>query len=195
MSDRILIIAARVNSIFMVIRGLIVRFFLVNESNPHHLKIGRGVKFHSLKRSNFSDDVTIGRFTWLNAVPSKGEYRGSLDIGKRSYIGNFCHFNFINSIVIGDDVMIADRVFMSDCSHDFSNPDVPISNQGIDFLGKVIIENGVWVGEGVCIMPGVHIGCNSVIASNSVVTKNVPSYSVVAGAPAKVLRNIGANLR
>jgi len=44
-------------------------------------------------------------------------------------------------------------------------------------------------------MPGVHIGCNSVIASNSVVTKNVPSYSVVAGAPAKVLRNIGANLR
>ena len=64
---------------------------------------------------------------------------------------------------------------------------MPIINQGTSFESKVIIEEGSWIGVNACILPGVRIGKNSVVAANSVVTKDVSDNEVVGGVPAKVL--------
>jgi acetyltransferase-like isoleucine patch superfamily enzyme len=186
-SSKILLALRRLNSLIMLLRGLIVRPFLALESKPCRLKVGRGLKFNSLCNCCFGRNVTISRFTWLNAVAIEENYTGIFSIGDNSYIGNFCHINFINKVCIGDDVSIADRVFISDCSHIFSNLDIPISKQGVGHAGDVFIENGAWIGEGACIMPGVTIGRNAVVGANAVVTKNIPDYSIAVGVPAKII--------
>ena len=59
--------------------------------------------------------------------------------------------------------------------------------------GPVVIENDVWIGEGVCVMPGVRIGRGAVIGANAVVTQDVPANSVVGGVPAKLIRSLQRN--
>jgi acetyltransferase-like isoleucine patch superfamily enzyme len=80
-------------------------------------------------------------------------------------------------------------VFISDNDHSYSDLDLPIIQQPIKFKKNVSIGSGSWIGENVCII-GASIGRNCVIGANSVVTKDVPDFSVVAGNPAKVIKTI-----
>lgn len=91
-------------------------------------------------------------------------------------------------MIIEDNVLIANRVYISDADHIFKNVEVPILTQGDYFKGEVLLKTGCWVGIGAVIMPGVTIGRNSIVGANSVVTKNVADYTVGAGCPAKVIR-------
>jgi acetyltransferase-like isoleucine patch superfamily enzyme len=82
-------------------------------------------------------------------------------------------------------------VFITDHYHGTTGADdlaIPPLERKLFFKGPVVIEENVWIGEGVAIMPDVTIGKGSVIGANAVVTKSVPPLSVVAGAPAKVIR-------
>ena len=112
-------------------------------------------------------------------------------IGNNVSINYDVHIGCVNKVVIGNGVLIASKVFITDHSHggtDLCSLTVPPSNRPIISKGPVIIEDNVWIGESVAIMPGVKIGHNSIIGANSVVTKNVPAYSIVVGAPAKVIK-------
>jgi len=103
------------------------------------------------------------------------------------------HIGCTNKIVIGDNVLIASRVYITDHSHGEVTIDalnIPPNFRPIISKGPVIIEDNVWIGEGVCILSGVTIGKNAIIGANSVVTKNVSPNSVVGGVPARVIKQL-----
>jgi acetyltransferase-like isoleucine patch superfamily enzyme len=113
-----------------------------------------------------------------------------ITIGNNVNINFDCHIGAINEIRIGDNVLIASKVFISDHSHG----DVGIEQMKIAPLkrpvvskGPVIINNNVWIGEGASILPNVTIGESAIIGTNAVVTKDVPAFAVVGGVPAKII--------
>ena len=111
-------------------------------------------------------------------------------ISDEVYIGRFCTMSISSSITIGKNALISDRVYLGDCNHGYDDKTQPISKQQVRFGGCVVIGEGSWIGIGVAIMAGVNIGRNSVVGANSVVTRDVPDYCIVAGNPAKVIREI-----
>jgi len=134
------------------------------------------------------DKVYICEHSWLNAKDFGGKGESTLKIGNGTYIGRFVQINAWKEVVIEENVLISDRVFISDADHNFSNINEPIIQQEDYYKGAIKLKTGCWLGIGVVKLPGVTIGKNSVVAANSVVTKSVPDYSVVAGSPAKIIR-------
>jgi acetyltransferase-like isoleucine patch superfamily enzyme len=153
-------------------------------------KIGRGAKLVSPHLIDVGAGVVIGEQVWLNAKDDRGDGKSTLIFGNGTYVGRFVQINAWRSVVIGEEVMIADRVFISDADHNFTASDVPIKKQGDSFRGAVTLRNGCWIGIGAVILPGVTIGHNSVIAANSVVTEDVPDRSVAGGIPARVIKSL-----
>lgn len=123
------------------------------------------------------------------------KYRGQrftpqIIIGDNVSFNSDVHIGTIDKVVVGNDVLIASRVYISDHSH--GNTDLlslakPIRERGLISKGPVIIGDNVWIGEGACILPGVTIGKNSIVGANAVVTKSFPPYSIIAGVPAKLI--------
>ena len=74
-------------------------------------------------------------------------------------------------------------------NHNFSRTDIPMNQQGNSPVRPIVIGDDVWIGANVIILPGVSIGTGCVIGAGSVVTKSLPEYSVVAGNPAKIIKN------
>lgn len=97
------------------------------------------------------------------------------------------------NIIIEDDVLIGSCVHFYTGNHSFSRIDIPIIDQGHDPAENVIIKKGSWIGANAVVLPGVTIGENSVVAAGSIVTKSVPPFVVVAGVPAKIIKNIEIN--
>lgn len=114
-------------------------------------------------------------------------------IGDNCNIGDYAHITAINKIVIGNGVLTGRWITITDNSHGeslFPSMSLPPQERILNSKGAVIIEKNVWIGDKSTILPGVIIGEGSIIAANSVVTKNVPAYSVVAGNPAKIIKNV-----
>jgi lipopolysaccharide O-acetyltransferase len=118
----------------------------------------------------------------------------SIEIGNYVQINDYVHIGAIEKIKIGDNVLIASKVFISDHNHGQYNSFSELSNPNVNpcqrplFSKQVIIGNNVWIGEQACILPGVRIGDGAIIGAGSVVTKDVPALSIAAGNPAKVIR-------
>jgi acetyltransferase-like isoleucine patch superfamily enzyme len=93
-------------------------------------------------------------------------------------------------VEIGDHCMLANGCFVSDASHRFEDPEKPITWQGFQSKGPTRIADNCWLGANVVVTSGVSIGERCVVGANSVVTKDVEPFSIVAGAPAKVLRKV-----
>ena len=116
-----------------------------------------------------------------------------ITIGDRVSINYDCHIGCVNEITIGNDVLLASRVYISDHSHgaqDYHDIVVPPSERKVVSKGPVIIEDGVWIGEGACILPGVRIGRYAIVGANAVVTRDVPPYTIVGGVPARTLKTV-----
>jgi acetyltransferase-like isoleucine patch superfamily enzyme len=93
-------------------------------------------------------------------------------------------------VEIGDHCMFANGCFVSDASHRFDDPEVPVTWQGFTSKGPTRVGDNVWCGAHVVVTSGVTIGERSVIGANSVVTTDIPPFSIAAGAPARVLKQI-----
>jgi len=93
-------------------------------------------------------------------------------------------------IVIGDHTMLANGCFVGDAAHRFDDPDLPVTWQGFTSKGPVRIGANCWLGVNVVVTSGVTIGDRTVVGSNSVVTADLPSGVIAAGAPARVIREI-----
>ena len=94
------------------------------------------------------------------------------------------------SIIIGNDVMFGPGVQLHINNHVFADKNVPISFQGHDEKGPIVVKDGAWIGANAVVLSGVTIGKNSVVAAGAVVSKDVPDYSIVGGVPAKLIKYI-----
>jgi acetyltransferase-like isoleucine patch superfamily enzyme len=114
----------------------------------------------------------------------------------RVRIGGGCFLNLgvmvaaVELVEIGDHCMFANGCFLTDASHRFDDPVKPVPWQGFTTKGPTRIGDNVWCGANVVVTSGVTIGQRCVIGANSVVTEDVPAFSIAAGVPARVLRRI-----
>lgn len=124
---------------------------------------------------------------------NKGNERNIITIGDNCVFGQYNHITAINRIKIGTNLLTGRYVLISDNSHgSFSWDDLHIhpSRRKVISKGEIIIGNNVWIGDKVTIMANVRIGDGCIIGANSVVTHDIPNYSIAVGAPAKVIKTI-----
>ena len=131
--------------------------------------------------------LELGRWSWLGHGCKIRCHEGRVSIGAKSVMGQECTISAYQSVVIGRECVIADRVMLIDFDHGSVEVERPIRLQGI-YKRDVHVGNNVWIGYGACILRGVTVGDNAVVGTNAVVTKDVPPNAVVGGVPARVLR-------
>lgn len=160
-------------------------------------KIGKNVLFNNPisligeKYITIGNNVTFRKLCILTAHDTYKDLQFSpqIIIGDNCNFGQHNHITSINYIKIGNGVLTGSWVTITDNSHGKTNLeylDIPPSDRNLYSKGKVIIDDNVWIGDKATILPGVHIGKGSIIAANTVVTKDVPAYSIVAGIPGKI---------
>ncbi len=136
------------------------------------------------------EDTLIGQQVSISAGALPGQdllQLTVLSIGDRCVIGRGSHIIAHQSVAIGDDVWTGPYVYITDQNHGYEDPDTPIGRQ-FPVNRPVSIGAGTWLGAGAIILPGASIGRNVVVAAGSVVRGHVPDRCVVAGVPARVVR-------
>lgn len=141
----------------------------------------------------FGKNLTTGFSCRLEAFAEKKSKDKILILGDNIEINDYVHIAAGEKIVIGDNVLIASKVYISDLNHGNYkgiNQDTPLSRPNERGLSTnpVVIKNNVWIGEGVCVLSGVTIGKGSIIGALSVVSKSIPDYSIAVGSPARVIK-------
>ena len=119
----------------------------------------------------------------------KGASFGSglhIRIGDNSGLGINC--TIPDGSVIGKDVMMAPNCYVHQSNHFFDRTDIPMRLQGHTLSKPIIIDDDVWIGRDVTIMVGRHISKGSIIASNCVLTKDFPAYSIIGGNPGRLIK-------
>lgn len=160
------------------------------KQNPH---IKKDIKMKSPKNIILGKNCAIGENSHLlcwDIYLHKNinqKLNSHLSIGANFNATSNLRIQCCNRIKIGDDVLIASNVFICDYNHGMNNLTGSYLNNEL-ITSEVEIEDGVWIGQGAFIMPGVHIGKKSIVAAGSVVTKDVPSYCIVAGNPAIIIK-------
>lgn len=140
-----------------------------------------------------SSNIKIGKRvivhykTWLAALPLTGEKGCLLQIEDGAVIGHFNHIYATKRVVIEENVLTADKVYISDNLHGYEDVNIPIKSQPIIQNREVIIGKGSWLGENVSVL-GAKIGKQCVIGANSVVTKDIPDYCIAVGVPAAIIK-------
>ena len=149
-------------------------------------KLNNGTHSDDEVRAIFSEIVgyEVDSSTWI-LPPFYVDYGRNIRVGKNFFMNQCCTFMDRGGITIGDDVFIAPKCNLTTINHDF-NP----YNRRATFCKPINIGNRVWIGMGVTICPGVNIGDNAIIAAGSVVTKDVPKNTIVAGNPARVIKSL-----
>jgi len=148
-----------------------------------HSKIYRSVRMDTPPYRTFSlgDHSVVESFSCINNAV------GDVVIGDHTRIG--LHNTIIGPVTIGQHVNLAQGIVVTALNHNYSIPDQRIDQQGVT-TAAVTIGNDCWIGANAVILPGVTIGEHSVVAAGAVVTKDVPSHSLVAGVPARIIKQI-----
>jgi acetyltransferase-like isoleucine patch superfamily enzyme len=177
-----------------LLRQLISRFL---SRPPRGIKAGKGVKIkRPHKRICEPHCITIGDRTLIESNPMISpivEYAGvryqpEIEIGQDVYIGPNVYLVAIDGIVIGDGCVLSEFVFMDDNTHGLDPQAGLIMKQPLVSGGKIEIGRNCFLGLRSAIMPGVTLGEHCIVGMNSVVTKSFPSYSMLVGAPAQLVR-------
>ena len=160
---------------------------------------GKGVSIHyscDIQRC-YSHQIRIGDFVlldrdvWLNVPIASQRSEPALIIGKGSNIGRRSVISAVNQVCIQDNVLFAPGVFVTDHNHEYTDPNLPIHDQGLRPGGRIVIERNCWLGYGSMVLSGkdeLVLGRNSVVGAYAVVTKSHPPFSVLVGNPARVVR-------
>lgn len=146
------------------------------------------------ERIEIGTGTFIQRGGWLYCGEIDRDYPPLLKLGEHCVLGYNNHITCVRSVEIGDFVLTANNVYISDNSHGYEDVARPIMQQPVVFKGPVSIGEGSWIGENVSII-GASIGRNCVIGANSVVTHDVPDYAVAVGVPARVIRQYDPDSR
>lgn len=143
--------------------------------SPKYISLGKNVHVRDNARIE-----AICKYNEINFIPH-------IDIKDNVSIEQNCHITCGNHIEIGKNTSIAANVTITDIEHPYTNITTPIERQDIQ-IGEVIIDCNSKIYNNTVILPNVHIGKHCVIGANSVVTKDIPDYSVAVGAPARIIK-------
>lgn len=160
--------------------------------NPHRIFIGDTTCIQEHCHINAFQDLSFLRQYVAEEYrddfkPEEYLYDASIEIGKENQIGRFFFVSCTNRIVLEENVLISERVFIGDNNHSFSHMHVPIMQQPNKKGEPIIVRKGSWVGAGASLLKGTEIGSFSVVGTNSVCRDAFPSYSVIGPEPAKLL--------
>lgn len=193
-------------SVHIFLRGLINKiliffywqplFLQYLNKKPRHLYLMKGMPFIMGKPS-----IDIGEYCKISSGVGISARTGQsnppkLIIGNNVFIGYSTNFYIGSEIRIGDDCLIAEQCIFRGYSGHPVDPvarkaGLPEDNSSV---GPIVLGNNVWIGSGVKINQGVHIGDNSIIATGSIVTKNIPDNVLAAGIPAKIIRSLTSGI-
>ena len=131
----------------------------------------------------------ISRGTRLLALKGYGtqSFNPQITIGDNVSVGFGCTLSCVNRLDIANDVTIGDKVYIADSHHDYGNPALGVLDQPL-LPGKISIGQGAWIGYGAFLAGDVSVGEHAVVGANSVVTRAVEAYTVVAGVPARLVK-------
>jgi acetyltransferase-like isoleucine patch superfamily enzyme len=175
----------------------LLRFFMKFDYMGKNVIIAPSCDIHrrTAPYIHLGNNVSMSKDVWLNipyeaSPPVKG--KPVIRIGNGVAIGRRCTISGVHRIEIGEKALFGPSVFITDHSHEFEDPFMPITDQGITEGGTIIIEDGCWFGHNSAVVAHrgreVRIGRNSIIGANAVVTRSFPVNSVLIGNPA---RNVG----
>lgn len=137
-------------------------------------------------------NLTTGQYCRIEAGDSDSPGGKTITFGDNVQINDRCHIASINNIEIGNNVLIASDVYITDHDHGVATrltmSDAPASR--ILIYAPVIIEDNVWIGQKAIVLKGIRIGFGSIVAAGAVVTKDVPPFSVVGGVPARLIKSL-----
>lgn len=149
-----------------------------------HFRAQSHVTIEGFKNIQLGQNVRFAKNTFYYAQED-----GAIQIGNNfsinvnsSLIANF------GKITIGDNCLIGPNCVLRAANHKFENTEIPINKQG-HTPGHITLEDDVWLGANVVVLPNVTIGKSSIIGAGSVVTKDIPAFSIATGIPAKVLKS------
>lgn len=147
----------------------------------------RGKKYISVAKG-----FTTGVGCRIEAYPKNEEI--TLFFGENFQMNDYVHITAMEKVQIGNNVLLASKIYISDCSHgsysgdeNDSHPDTNPNDRPL-FSKLVVIEDNVWLGEFVSVLPGVTIGKGTIVGANSVVSKSLPPYVIAVGTPAKPIK-------
>ena len=166
---------------FLIIYTFVFKHFPIS-SFPVVGNLSKNLRYQCVKR--------IFKYCGKNVNIERGASFGKgfgVEIGDNSGLGRYCHVPA--DIKMGKDIMMAPHVFILDVNHAFEDVSIPMRLQGIKETARTIIEDDVWIGRQVLMIPGRHIKKGTIIAGGTVLTKNFPAYSIVGGNPSKLIRS------
>lgn len=136
------------------------------------------------------DDTYVHSYSLMIAVSQYAGkvYHSSIRIGNFVYIGRHVYLTAVQEISIGDGCVLSEHVYITDLSHGLDPNCGPIMSQDLETKGPVRIGANCFLGYRSVVMPGVTLGEWCVVGANSVVTRSFPSYSMIAGAPAQLIK-------
>lgn len=155
--------------------------------NPFYHKKGRGAIIRPRTRMDVVpwNTFQLGKDSTIEDFSAINNGVGAVIIGDRSKIG--LSNTIIGPITIGNDIRLAQNITLSGLNHNYEDVNMAIHEQGVS-TAQIVVEDETWIGANVVVLAGVKIGKHSIIAAGSVVTKNIPAYSVAVGNPARVLK-------
>lgn len=165
---------------FLILRSKIKNF-------PLHSIIFPPYTIQGGENITVGNNTTIRNYGWLMALPLTGSDSCTLRIGNRVRIAFFCHIIATRKIIIGNNVNIANSVYLSDNIHGYEDINIPPRDQPIIQKRDVIIGDDTWIGERVVVL-GASVGKHCVIGAHSVVTHDIPDYCVAVGIPARIVK-------
>ncbi|ELW89757.1 MULTISPECIES: transferase hexapeptide repeat protein [Acinetobacter] len=152
------------------------------------------IDIRNKKNIDFGENLTTGIGCRIECFPEKVTPKKLLRFGKNVQINDYVHITAANSVEIGNNVLMASKIYISDCTHgsyvgdcnDSSPMTLPIERNLS--VKPVKIDDNVWLGEFVSVLPGVTIGKGTIVGANSVVSKSLPPYVIAVGSPAKPIK-------
>lgn len=178
---------------FTILKKIVYRLRIFIYCLKGDIKVGKNTKIEGkIETPLNSGKIRIGNNCRIGTWVSLRPYGGEIIIGDNCSLNSFSQISGNGGVVIGNNVLIATQTVILSANHNFEKTDSPIREQG-ETRKITIIEDDCWIGAGVKILSGVKIERGSVIGAGSVVTKNIPPFSVCVGVPAKVIKTRGKN--
>ena len=155
--------------------------------NPFYHKKGKGACVRRRTRMDIVpwNKFELGEYSTIEDFSAINNGVGPVIIGDRTKIG--LSNTIIGPVTIGNDIRLAQNITLSGLNHNYTDVNLPIHAQGVS-TAPIVIEDETWIGANVVVLAGVTIGKHCIIAAGSVVTKDIPPYSVAVGNPARVLK-------